>query len=380
MISGDEIPAALAHSAGASRQWISDELALCARTVADRAREEGAARLAGLWRHTVTAAWSAAGVLLLLQLVTALGAGWTAARTAGLLAAVVTAAAVSAAAYAHRRRGGALAPFIGEDNRLSTSRTVAAAWVLLAAYAVLLLALRLAGAGGAGERRVLLAGLELQRGAGLVTVVALACAVAALVSRTVARRVRAQRLQKVPADRPRARDLLTDDAGRGSFTDVQYVVVHAVAVVFAAVRLAGQPEQLPDLPWGLALLAAVSAGTYLAGKFAEGGPAVILSVVRAREIGDLHAPVRTGDDLEIRGTGFVPPGAGTPDRLARMVVRIGTVYVHVPLVPRPGGFASPTDHTLTVPVPVEVEPGRVDVQVVTAAGVETNRCTVDIVD
>ncbi|MFD4858171.1 hypothetical protein [Streptomyces atratus] len=43
-------------------------------------------------------------------------------------------------------------------------------------------------------------------------------------------------------------------------------------------------------------------------------------------------------------------------------------------------FANPTDSVLTVPVPVEVEPGLVEVQVVTAAGVETNRVEIDVTD
>ena len=76
----------------------------------------------------------------------------------------------------------------------------------------------------------------------------------------------------------------------------------------------------------------------------------------------------------------MPPGAGAPDRLARLVVRIGAVHVHVPLIPVPGGFANPSDTVLTVPVPAEVEPGQVDVQVVTAAGVETNRCRIEVTD
>ncbi|MGH3324597.1 MAG: hypothetical protein ACRDOV_09260, partial [Streptomyces sp.] len=265
-------------------------------------------------------------------------------------------------------------------NRLSTSRTVAASWLVLAVYDVLVLAFELAAGATRAERGALLSGLELSRGAGLLTVLALSCAIAVYVRRTVTVRVQHQRLQKVRADRPRAADLLTDDAGRGSFSDVQYVLVSAVAVVFAAVRLARQPDQLPDLPWGLALLVVVSAATYLAGKYAEGGRPVVLSVVRAREIGDLHAPIRTGDDIEIRGAGFVPPGAEAPDRLARMVVRVGAVHVPVPLIPVNGGFANPADATLTVPVPVEVEPGRVEIQVVTAAGVETNRYPIDVAD
>ncbi|MFA3838761.1 hypothetical protein [Streptomyces aureus] len=380
LAAGQGLPAAVAHSAGASRQWVSDELTQSARDMADRGRAEGDAWLAGLWPRTVGAVWGGCALLLIVQALTAIGAGWTTARTAGLLAAVVVGGLLTGAAYVHRAAGGVLAPVVGEDNRLSTSRAVAACWVLVVVYAVLVLAGELAGASGHRERDALISGLELARGAGVVTVLAVVCGIAVLVRRVVGLRVLGQRLQKVRADRPRAADLLTDDSGRGTFADIQYVLISAVALVFVAVRLARRPGQLPDLPWGLALLVLVSAATYLAAKYAEGGRPVILSVVRSREAGDLDAPIRTGDDIEIRGAGFVPPGAATADRLARMVVRIGPVHVHVPLVPVQGGFTNPTDSALTVPVPVDVEPGRVDVQVVTAAGVETNRCAIDVAD
>ncbi|MFH9547164.1 hypothetical protein [Streptomyces sp. NPDC017435] len=377
---GRGLPAAVAHSVPASRQWVSEELAQSADVVAERGRAEGEAWLARLWLRTAVTVWASVVVLLLVQSLTAIGAGWTDARTAGLLAALVVAGALTTASWFHRARGGALAPVIGEDNRLSTSRAVAAAWVLLVAYAVLVLVGRLAAASGHAERDALLAGLDLARGAGVVTVLAVVCGIAVLVRRVVGLRVLSQRLQKIRAHRPRAADLLTDDAGRGTFADIQYVVIGAVALVFAAVRLARRPDQLPDLPWGLAVVVLVSAATYVAGKYAEGGRPVILSVVRSREAGDLDAPIRTGDDIEIRGAGFVPPGAQTADRLSRMVVRIGPVHVHVPLVPVTGGFSNPTDAVLTVPVPADVEPGRLDVQVVTAAGAETNRYAIDVTD
>jgi hypothetical protein len=377
---GQGLPAAVAHSASASRQWISEELTQTAEEVAARARAEGEVWLRRVGRWTMYAVWGAVVLLLLVQALTAIGAGWTAARTAGLLAAAVVGLALTAASWLHRARGGALAPVIGEDNRLSTSRAVAASWVLFVVYAVLVLAGRLAAASDHAERDALISGLDLARGAGIVTVLAVVCGIAVLVRRVVALRVLGQRLQKVRAERPRAADLLTDDAGRGTFTDIQYVVISTVALVYAAVRLARRPDQLPDLPWGLAVLVLVSAATYMAGKYAEGGQPVILSVVRSREAGDLDAAIRTGDDIEIRGAGFVPPGAQRADRLARMVVRIGTVHVHVPLVPVPGGFSNPTDTALTVPVPADVEPGRVEVQLVTAAGVETNRYTIDVTE
>ncbi|MFJ8850232.1 hypothetical protein [Streptomyces sp. NPDC102437] len=380
LAAGQGLPPGVAQSASATRQWVSDELTQSARTVAERGREAGEAWLYRVWRRTLIAVWGGVALLVIGEAVTAIGAGWTNARTAGLVAGLVTAGLLTGAAHVHRARGGLLAPLIGEDHRLSTSRAVAASWVLLAVFSVLVLALQLAGASRPGERDELIEGLDLARGAGVVTVLALVCAVAVVVRRVVTVRTLSGRLQKLRAVRPRAADLLTDDSGRGSFTDVQYVLVSTVAVLFAAVRLARRPEQLPDLPWGLALLVTVSALAYFAGKYAEGGRPVILSVVRAREAGDLDAPVRTGDDIEIRGAGFVPPGAGTPERLARLVVRIGRVHVHVPLIPVAGGFANPTDGVLTVPVPVEVEPGVVEVQVVTAAGVETNRVEIDVTD
>ncbi|WP_225836075.1 hypothetical protein [Streptomyces sp. NK08204] len=377
---GQGLPAAVAHSASASRQWVSEELTQRAEALAARARAEGEAWLARLWLRTVWVVWGAVVVLLLTEALTAIGAGWTSARTAALLAALVAAGALTAASWFHRARGGALAPVVGEDNRLSTSLTVAACWVLFVGYAILLLAGRLAAASGHAERDTLISGLGLAHGAGVVTVLAVVCVLAVLVRRVVGLRILGQRLQKLPAHRPRAADLLTDDAGRGAFTDIQYVAVSAVALLFAAVRLARRPDRLPDLPWGLAVVVLISAATYLAGKYTEGGRPLILSVVRAREPGDLDGPIRTGDDIEIRGTGFLPPGAQSADRLSRMVVRIGQVDVHVPLVPVTGGFSNPTDSVLTVPVPADVEPGSVEVQVVTAAGVASNRCVVQVME
>ncbi|MET8611481.1 hypothetical protein [Streptomyces misionensis] len=377
---GQGLPAAVAHSASASRQWVSEELTQRAEAVAERGRAEGEMWLARLWLRTLCVVWGAFVALLLGEALTAVGAGWTSARSAALLAALLVAGALSAACWFHRSRGGALAPVIGEDHRMSTSRSVAACWVLFLGYAVLLLAARLAAASDHTERDALISGLDLARGAGVATVLAVVCGIAVLVRRVVSLRILAQRLQKVPAHRPRAADLLTDDSGRGAFTDIQYVAISAVALAFAAVRLARRPDQLPDLPWGLAVVVLISAATYLAGKYAEGGRPAILSVVRAREPGDLDGPIRTGDDIEIRGTGFVPPGAQTAERLSRMVVRIGAVDVHVPLVPVTGGFRNPTDTVLTVPVPADVEPGSLEVQVVTAAGVPTNRYTVQITE
>ncbi|MEU4271406.1 hypothetical protein [Streptomyces sp. NPDC026092] len=371
---GEGVPAAVAHSPGASRQWVSDALAQSARAVAAGGRGAGEAWLRRVRSGTLGVVWGGVVALLLAQALTASGAGWTGPRTAGLVAALALAVPLTFAAHAHRARGGVLAPLIGEDNRLSTSRAVAAGWLLLAVYTVLFLALRLAT--GDVER----VGLGVRHGAGLLTVFALTAAVAVAARRIVWGRVVGQRLQKVRADRPRAADLLCDDDGRAALGDVAYVLASGAVLVLAAVRLGRDPGRLPEVPWALVLLVAVAAAGYVAALCVQGGRPVVLSVVRSREAGDLDAPIRTGDDIEIRGAGFVPPGASGPDALTRLVVRVGAVHAHVPLVPVPGGFANPTDSSLTVPLPVDVEPGRVEVWVVTASGVETNRVVIDVVD
>lgn len=370
LAAGRGVPAAVAHSPVAARQWVSDELAQSARAVTDRGREAGAAWLTRVRLGGLATVWGTVLALLLGQALTAAGTGWTPARTAGLCTALVLAALLSGAAHLHRARGGLLAPLVGEDNRLSTTRAVAAAWLLFLVYSLLFLALRSPGASAFAPAR----------GAGLLAVFALVAAVTVTSRLVVSARITARRLQKVRADRPRAADLFCDDSGRADLVDVQYLLVSATVLILAGARLTTAPTGLPELPWSLVLLLAVSAAWQLAATCTEGVRPTIHAVVRSREAGDLDAPIRTGDDIEIRGCGFVPPGAGTPEPLTRLVVRIGTVHVHVPLVPVPGGFANPTDTTLTVPLPADVEPGRVEVSVVTAAGIETNRVAIDVLD
>ncbi|MFB7540786.1 hypothetical protein ACFC0N_12925 [Streptomyces zaomyceticus] len=370
LAAGHGVPAAVAHSPVAARQWVSDELAQSARAVAVHGREAGVAWLGRVRRGGLGTVWGAVLALLLGQALTAIDGGWTGARTAGLCTAVVLAVLLSAAAHAHRSRGGLVAPLIGEDNRLSTTRAVAAAWLLLLGYTLLFLAFLSPGATAFG----------LARGAGLLTALALVSAVTVIARLVVTAGIASRRLQKVRADRPRAADLLCDDSGRANLADVQYLLASGSVLALAAVGLARDPAGLPAVPWSLVLLLGVSAAWHLAAKYTEGVRPTIHSVVRSREAGDLDAPIRTGDDIEIRGCGFVPPGAAALDPLTRLVVRIGPVHAHVPLVPVPGGFANPTDASLTVPLPADVEPGRVEVSVVTAAGVETNSVTIDVVD
>lgn len=82
---GQGLPPGVAQSASATRQWVSDELTQSARSVAERGREAGDAWLYRVWRRTLIAVWGSVAVLVIAEAATAIGAGWTNARTAGLV-------------------------------------------------------------------------------------------------------------------------------------------------------------------------------------------------------------------------------------------------------------------------------------------------------
>lgn len=86
LAAGQGLPTGVAQSASATRQWVSDELTESARTVAERSREAGDAWLHRVWQRTLAVVWGSVAVLVIGEAVTAIGAGWSTARTAGLLA------------------------------------------------------------------------------------------------------------------------------------------------------------------------------------------------------------------------------------------------------------------------------------------------------
>ncbi|MGW1092262.1 hypothetical protein ACWD4L_40000, partial [Streptomyces sp. NPDC002596] len=116
LAAGQGLPTGVAQSASATRQWVSDELTESARTVAERSREAGDAWLHRVWQRTLAVVWGSVAVLVIGEAVTAIGAGWSTARTAGLLAGLLTAALHTAAARFHPARGGGRSPPGRADN------------------------------------------------------------------------------------------------------------------------------------------------------------------------------------------------------------------------------------------------------------------------
>ncbi len=376
---GDGVPGALAHSEAAAKRWVSDELTRRAGRLAAVCRQENAAWIALVGRQAMRAAWWLLAAVLVIDLTTLpLSAGWTMPRTASPLAFLAFAGLFTLLSLVHSDIGGVLCFLVGVDGRLSLPRTLAVLWGASFFTAFVYFGVEDIAAGSPQERAQIAAAISHPHWeylALLVTPVVVA-AVSGVVS---AARMRRRAAPYLPGQRSQLRDLLVEDSGLGSLAAAVWLPANLAAVLFLVVGLAKNPYDLPRLPAAVVAVALGAAALYLGVKLAEVRRPVLVSVVRVRTPGEPDGPIRQGDEIEIRGLGFVPPAARAPDQLARIVVKLGPIHIHVPLVPDgEGGFANPTDTPVTVPIPYEAEPGPWTVRVVTASGLETSDYPLDI--
>lgn len=379
LANGDGLPGALAHSDTGARQWVSDELTRRAGRLAAVAREENAAWIALVGKQAMRAAWWLLAAVLVVDLATLpLSAGWTMPRTASPVAFLAFAGLFSLMSLVHADIGGVLCFLVGVDGRLSLPRTLSVLWAATLFTAFVYFGVEDIAAGSPEQRADVGAAISHPHWeylALLATPVVVA-AVSGLVS---AARMRRRAAPYLPGQRSQLRDLLVEDTSLGSLAAAVWLPVNLVAVLFLVVGLAKSPYDLPRLPDAVVIVALGAAALYLGVKLAEVRRPVLVSVVRVRAPGEPDGPIRQGDEIEIRGLGFVPPAASAPDQLARIVVKLGPIHIHVPLVPdTEGGFTNPTDTSVTVPIPYEAEPGPWTVRVVTASGLETTDYPLDI--
>lgn len=376
---GEGVPAALAHSEAGAREWVSDELTRKAGKLAAVARKENAAWIALVGKQAMRAAWWLLAVVLVIDLATlSLSAGWTMPRTAAPLAFLAFAGLFTLMSMVHADIGGVLCFLTAVDGRLSLPRTMAVLWAASFFTAFVYFGVEDIAAGSAAERSQVEASISHPHWEYLALVAA-PVVVAAVSGVVTAARMRRRAAPYLPGQRSQLRDLLVEDTGLGSLAAAVWLPANLVAVLFLVVGLAKSPYQLPRLPDAVVAVALGAAVLYLGVKLAEVRRPVLVSVVRVRTLGAPDGPIRQGDEIEIRGLGFIPPAASAPEQLARIVVKLGPIHIHVPLVPdAEGGFANPTDTSVTVPIPYEAEPGPWTVRVVTASGMETTDYPLDI--
>jgi hypothetical protein len=376
---GEGVPSALAHSETGAREWVSDELTRRAGKLATVARQENAAWLALVGKQAMRAAWWLLAVVLVIDLATLpLSDGWTMPRTATPLAFLAFAGLFTLMSLVHVDIGGVLCFLVGVDGRLSLARTMAVLWAGSLFTTFVYFGVEDIAADNAADRAQVDASISHPHWEylALLATPVIVAAVSGVVS---AARMRRRAAPYLPGQRSQLRDLLVEDTGLGSLAAAVWLPINLVAVLFLVVGLAKHPYELPGLPDAVFAIALGAAVLYLAVKLAEVRRPVLVSVVRVRTPGEPDGPIRQGDEIEIRGLGFVPPAACAPEQLARVVVKLGPIHIHVPLVPdSEGGFANPTDVSVTVPIPYEAEPGPWTVRVVTASGMETTDYPLDI--
>ena len=373
------VPAALSHSESGARQWISDELSRRAQRLAVAARAENSAWLSLAGRWAMRGSWAVALLVLVIDLSTLpISGSWTLPRTAVLFAFAALALLLTSLSLVHSEVGGLLCFMVGADGRLSPAKALGLLWGAALSTALVYFAVEDFAAGTSAERSAVSAAISHPHWEYLALLAA-PILVSIGTNAVAAARMRRRSMPYLPGQRAQLRDLVLDETGFGSLASAVWLPSYAVAVLFLIAGLAKNPYDLPRLPAVVVWISLAAAVLYAIVRLVESRQPVLVSVVRVRPEGGLDGPIRQGDEIEIRGLGFVPPAAAEPDQLARIVVKLGPIHIHVPLVPGPeGGFTNPTDTSVTVPVPYDVDPGPWTVRVVTASGLETDDYALDI--
>jgi hypothetical protein len=378
---GAGLPSAVVNSESAVTQWIADDLTRRADRLAVAAVAENEAWLGRVTRWVLVLLWAAVPVTLAVDLAT-LPSGthvWTAQRTATLAVFVLLAAAATGFGAVYQDTGGLLRYLAGVDGRLSPARTLSVLWATaLACCFVFVGVLVTVGVGSAARQRAARASLSTLHPAYPI-LLATPLLVGAVASTLTGVRLRRRMVPWLPNRRAQLRDLVSADGGWAALAAAQWLVANLVGLGYLIGQLASRPNRMPVPPATLVAVLVVSGLAYGVAAVLESNRPVLAAVVRGRTPGELDGPIAPGDLIELRGAWFVPGVDADPHRLARLVVRIGASYVHVPLVPGDeSGFANPTASTVVVTVPAELPPGRYDVTLVTAAGVETNAYPIDV--
>ena len=283
-------------------------------------------------------------------LVAAAASPWLAGRGPSLLVGTVGALALvavllivggSGRGVGPRMRRAGRALLSGGDGRLSTSKTIAAAWTLVVAWMLLTGAIaRLATGAGVGDMAVSADYLLLLGGP---------FASAVLAKGIVTTRLANGTLQKssAPADAPlQATDLVSDDAGRTDLVDSQYALFNLLALGIVVATFVIHPELgLPAVPSGLLAVTSAAAAAYVGNKAIAAASPQIARVD--------PGSARPGQTVTLLGSNLVPAGADapTPNPTPPAPAPAPAVTVTVDGVPAPL-VGSATASAVAVRVPV----------------------------
>jgi hypothetical protein len=288
---------------------------------------------------------------------------------------------VLAAINWHGGRTGLLGYVQGRDRRLSTGLTQAALWTIALTMTLLYFTLLDFFSTNESYDFTETVGGNLQQQYLFLLGGPFAAAAAARV--LTGGKVEDGTLQKVDST-PQVRDVVTDDGGQGNLPDAQFFAFNVVALTWFALTLWQTPDKLPTLPNVLVGLTSLSALGYATAKAVAGNKPLIASIVPYVGAGDPASDLRTvpGSSIEIRGSNFVPEGAGGRVQLARIRIRFRQKTADgasssVATLPRfvldaKKNITFPSDASLVALVPASLVAGTAEVTVITAAGAESD--------
>jgi hypothetical protein len=196
--------------------------------------------------------------------------------------------------------------FVGQDNRVSTSKTTALVWTYTLAAAVASFVIAQWWGHGGALSNFSKQGVDAQ----FALLIGGPLGAAILAKGIVSSQVASGDQAKPPADSPSPAQLVQNDTGQADLGDLQYLLFNLVALLFFYGELLRSPQHgLPTIPDALVGLTSVAAVAYV-GKKTLSGPAVIGDVLPPfASVGD---PVRlvtagiveSGDDLSLVNVAF----------------------------------------------------------------------------
>ena len=236
---------------------------------------------------------------------------------------------------------------VGDDNRVSTSKTTALIWTYSVAAALFsFLIARWLGHSGAFHI-LMTQGLNAQ----YAVLIGGPLGAAILAKGIVSAQVSGGSAAKTRADAPTAAQLVQNDSGQADLGDLQYVLFNFIALVFFYGEILRAPQLgMPTIPDVLVGLTSVSAVGFV-GKKALSGPAGISDVnPNARLVGEIvtiatAGIIQSADDLP--GVKVAFGGAqASPGTLSAITTTSLGVLIDAPVPP---GAAGRVDVTVSVP-------------------------------
>ena len=236
---------------------------------------------------------------------------------------------------------------VGEDNRVSTSKTTALIWTYSLAAALLSFLIARWLGHSAAFHVLTTQGLNAQ----YAVLIGGPFGAAILAKGIVSSQVASGQAAKTPADAPTPAQLVQDDNGQADLGDLQYVLFNFVALAFFYGELLRAPQLgMPTIPDVLVGLASVSAAGFV-GKKVLSGPTGISDVKpQAAHVGELVTIATAGiiqSDNDLPGV-TVSFGAAQVPRgtlTAKTTTSLGVVID----APVPATAAGRVDVTVSVP-------------------------------